>query len=223
MSYINISIIVLMVSSFFLDARATTNSLLSDTLSGPIVSTVLESNTLFVDVLEAGEYNLSIDVFLTSENTLNKFYFQFLDPWVSVPFTLNTIEKGKWITLTQKVKLSVPIEQGKVRFQIPLKNDELVTANVYFGTIQIEKVSDVTDIITDRNIVKVYPNPTQNVINVSGKGIQGVFIYNVQGQLMKEVVADFENIALSSFRKGVYILRIQMTDKSFKNRKIIVN
>ncbi|WP_205727874.1 T9SS type A sorting domain-containing protein [Flammeovirga pectinis] len=211
------------MSSIFIDVKATSNSLLSDTLSGPIVSTVLESNTLFVEVLEAGDYNLSVEVFLTSENTLNKFYFQFLSPWVSVPFTIDGIEKGKWVTLSEKVTIKERLEEGNARFHIPLKNDDEVIADIYFGTIQLEKVSDVTDISKNWNKIKVYPNPAEDVINVRGEGIESVFIYNVQGQLMREILSDFERIPIPSFRKGVYILRIQMTDKSFQNKKIIVN
>lgn len=77
------------------------------------------------------------------------------------------------------------------------------------------KYSDIInfDIASEGVNVIVYPNPTTNVLNVSGDNIQHsqIFIYNQLGVLLESMVASDENVSLdiSSFQKGNYILEIR--------------
>jgi hypothetical protein len=70
----------------------------------------------------------------------------------------------------------------------------------------------------------VYPNPTNNLLNVKCEGISRVEVVNVLGQLvmMKEVKADALQIDMSSQAAGVYMLRV-FTDNGTITKQIIKN
>lgn len=62
---------------------------------------------------------------------------------------------------------------------------------------------------TDYN-VSVYPNPTNNVVNISANGIKNVMVINALGQTVYEtrVDSDSATIDLAMFGTGIYMLRI---------------
>ena len=58
--------------------------------------------------------------------------------------------------------------------------------------------------------VKLYPNPTSNVINIESVGtIQNIAIYNVLGQevMNKEANESMVSLDLSGFNAGVYVIK----------------
>ncbi len=72
----------------------------------------------------------------------------------------------------------------------------------------------------------MYPNPTSDVLNVSGENMQKVYVYNALGTLIKvEAVDDdtFTQIQLGGYATGYYLIRIQLADGHFVNRKIMVH
>ena len=71
----------------------------------------------------------------------------------------------------------------------------------------------------------LYPNPTSDVLNVSGENMRKVYVYNALGTLIKvEAVDDdtFTQIQLGGYATGYYLIRIQLADGHFVNRKIMV-
>ena len=71
--------------------------------------------------------------------------------------------------------------------------------------------------------MKVYPNPTKNVVTVEAEGMTEVSVYNTLGQcvLQKEVADDQATIDLQHVSEGLYLLRVK-TEKSEWNHRIIV-
>ena len=71
--------------------------------------------------------------------------------------------------------------------------------------------------------MKVYPNPTKNVVTVEAEGMTEVSVYNTLGQclLQKEVAGDQATIDLQHVSEGLYLLRVK-TEKSEWNHRIIV-
>ncbi len=82
------------------------------------------------------------------------------------------------------------------------------------------------ELSTDENIndnFVIYPNPSSDFINIKGNvSIKSVYLFDIQG---REVYTSSENtnrINISSFSKGVYILKIE-GENGFTTQKVIVD
>ena len=76
----------------------------------------------------------------------------------------------------------------------------------------------------DANSVSVYPNPTENQLNIEAKGLQRVSVYNAMGQLVKTVEVggqDQFTMEVGNYPTGLYTLRLVM-DKGVINKTILV-
>lgn len=87
----------------------------------------------------------------------------------------------------------------------------VLSDTIMVGTVSIREID-----LFER--IKLYPNPTSNILNINGEGILGtlleVEVYNIMGQLiLKEKISHagniHANINLSGLAVGVYQVRIQ--------------
>lgn len=76
-------------------------------------------------------------------------------------------------------------------------------------------------ILRDRHLL-TYPNPVIECVNIETDifQIQEIYLYDIQGKLMKTVSKNERRVNLSSLENGIYILRVK-TDVGWINRKII--
>jgi len=95
-------------------------------------------------------------------------------------------------------------------------------------------VSDSTDFVYtsineysfgEEDAVKVYPNPTNGIINISGLDIdkaERVSIYNTVGSkiMSQEVNSNFMSLALYNVPTGIYIIKIENSDGTVETYKI---
>jgi len=60
------------------------------------------------------------------------------------------------------------------------------------------------------NTVTVYPNPTQNVVNVMAPGINHITLLNVLGQVLYDATAEGNSLVLdlSQYEAGMYMVRV---------------
>ncbi|MBR5725409.1 MAG: Omp28-related outer membrane protein, partial [Muribaculaceae bacterium] len=74
------------------------------------------------------------------------------------------------------------------------------------------------------NSLKVYPNPTTNMLNVEGEGMVSVEVYNTVGQrvMKQEVNGNKTLINTESLNNGIYFLRIFANDGNVLNRTFSV-
>ena len=74
------------------------------------------------------------------------------------------------------------------------------------------------------NTLKVYPNPTSNVLNIEGEGMSSIEVYNAIGQrvMSMEVSGNSTQINTQSLNNGVYFLRILANDGNVLNRTFSV-
>ena len=74
------------------------------------------------------------------------------------------------------------------------------------------------------NSLKVYPNPTANMLNVEGEGMRSLEIYNTIGQrvMTMEVSGNKTQINTESLNNGIYFLRIVANDGNVLNRTFSV-
>ena len=71
--------------------------------------------------------------------------------------------------------------------------------------------------------VKVYPNPTKNLVTIEAEGMTEVSVYNTIGQcvLLKEVKGEQTTVDLQHMYEGLYLLRIK-TANGIVSRRVIL-
>jgi len=74
------------------------------------------------------------------------------------------------------------------------------------------------------NSLKLYPNPTANVLNVEGEGMSSIEVYNAVGQrvMKKEVNGNKAQVNTESLNNGIYFIRIYANDGAMLNRTFSV-
>ena len=74
------------------------------------------------------------------------------------------------------------------------------------------------------NSLKLYPNPTANVLNVEGEGMSSIEVYNAIGQrvMMQEVNGNKAQLNTESMNNGMYFIRIIANDGAMLNRTFSV-
>ena len=74
------------------------------------------------------------------------------------------------------------------------------------------------------NSLKVYPNPTSNVLNIEGEGLASVEVYNTIGQrvMTQAVSGDAVQLNTESLGNGIYFVRIYANDGSILSRTFSV-
>jgi hypothetical protein len=93
-----------------------------------------------------------------------------------------------------------------------------------------DTIPDTSNLISDiefRHNIFIYPNPTKGDVYIITQGeiINSFSLYNINGQLLlksENLKTTREEINLSAFSKGVYIIKI-ITDNNVYSKKIIVN
>lgn len=72
--------------------------------------------------------------------------------------------------------------------------------------------------------LKLYPNPTANVLNVEGEGMTSIEVYNTVGQrvMMQQVDGNAVQLNTESLNSGIYFIRIHANDGAVLNRTFSV-
>ncbi|WP_121665294.1 T9SS type A sorting domain-containing protein [Mesonia aquimarina] len=76
---------------------------------------------------------------------------------------------------------------------------------------------------TDKNEhkkVKIYPNPSEGLVNIQNSSLIKIQIFNLNGKLIKECKPDNE-IDLSEISKGVYLIKL-FSEKNVSLEKLIL-
>ena len=99
----------------------------------------------------------------------------------------------------------------------------VVNGQTYYGaetTFQtwMENVDEL------ENSLKLYPNPTANVLNVEGEGMRSIEVYNAVGQrvMKQEVNGNKAQVNTESLNNGMYFIRIVANDGAMVNRTFSV-
>jgi hypothetical protein len=68
-------------------------------------------------------------------------------------------------------------------------------------------------------LVKAYPNPTRDFININSSELKSAVLYDLQGRIILET--NENKLNLSSMNSGVFILRVITADEKTATFKII--
>lgn len=96
-------------------------------------------------------------------------------------------------------------------------NDPIIT-NVY-TTLILDNLS--TDDEVENTSIKIFPNPTDGILNIiSNDSISKVELFDAKGRILSVYNDSQKTINISSYPKGIYILKIH-TKKAVSSHKII--
>jgi len=69
--------------------------------------------------------------------------------------------------------------------------------------------------------IYLYPNPANNIVNISGESIVNVKVFNNLGQLIN-IYHNVNSINVASYKKGIYIFDITTMEGNAKAFKVVV-
>ena len=98
----------------------------------------------------------------------------------------------------------------------------------YTALIELDFTVDSSVLSTKENVFKdaftVYPNPSNNVLNISKSSIniKNVKLIDVSGKIIYNN-AKAQPIQVSNFSKGLYILRIESNEGGIFSKKVVIN
>ncbi len=121
--------------------------------------------------------------------------------WVTKSFDYNCTTSGNY--------------NYSIRCITPKGGSLLLGSDSYIDDVVISQ-STTTDVVSDNNQeISIFPNPTNGIINIIGKELNRVRIYNNTGLLMQEVNCQHNNfvVDLSTYSSGIYFVEIIQKDK----------
>ena len=196
-----------------------------------------------------GAWSLISDPITTAANTNNDGYdglYVFKTPPPSTtPNAFGELEEEQgspwdwWDNATYDAYFTAyhgtPAGYGGANSLLGNPNMSAANGNLYLDTIQgylnprmyltlgLGTALSVNELIAQTT--EIYPNPANNVLNIVSYtvGIENIYIYNTNGQLVlaNEVNANQIRLNTSTLSKGVYIVDIKSKDTSIKRKLII--
>ena len=93
--------------------------------------------------------------------------------------------------------------------------------DAYFDNIQVKDATLAVSEAGKKDIFRVYPNPTVDIVNfdVVGK-INSVEVYDAAGKLVKNTKDGAKTLSLSTLSKGNYVVKVQ-TENATYTKKVI--
>lgn len=131
----------------------------------------------------------------------------------------NDEDSDLYNTVAVQKSLSAYIGQANVRIRFQyIANDADAVAiddvQVLATTLSIDEVS--------KSKASIYPNPTKGEITIkTDKKIKSSTVVDLSGKVLLQTSS--EKVDISSFTKGIYLLKVEFVDGSTKTEKIIKN
>ncbi|MCX7737025.1 MAG: T9SS type A sorting domain-containing protein [Candidatus Kapabacteria bacterium] len=91
-----------------------------------------------------------------------------------------------------------------------------VAADDITYTISENSLSKEYEVVTNKNL-NLYPNPAKDIVHITLKSddyIESIFIYSLNGKKLTEINSHINNINIdfSDYQKGIYLLRITLSN-----------
>ncbi len=117
-----------------------------------------------------------------------------------------------------------PTEVGVLHYPIQYYTEEGCDSIVNL-TLYVTLNVGVEEYTEHNRIFTLYPNPTQDVLNIRGEDMERILVYDGRGRLLRMETPEsdtFTRIQLGQYAAGYYVIRIQLTDGQYVNKKVMV-
>jgi hypothetical protein len=165
--------------------------------------------------LTSGDYNWNIQAVLTGDP---------IEGWLSVSPEMGTVTAGSFDEVMVSYDATNLVEGVYMADLVFTSNDPAHQYMEVPVTLTVEGGIGIGEEETSRIEMLVYPNPTNNVLNVqSNLNIEKLSIYNHIGQAVQEVMVNEKtaSINVSSIESGVYFVRIE-TAEGYSTQKLVI-
>ena len=143
-------------------------------------------------------------------------------------------ERGMFSTNSGTTAYKFPLTTAKAYRYYRFVLGEAWTPNQNFtALLELDFTVDNTVLSTENNILNksfsVYPNPSNNIINISNTNInvKNVKLIDVTGKAVynksNTQSINTQSINVSNFAKGLYILKIESKEANVFSKKVIIN
>ena len=85
---------------------------------------------------------------------------------------------------------------------------------------------ETTGMTENVSSMRVYPNPTQNQVNILANEIQSIHVYNTMGMLVDVIQTNrnnFVSVNTNKYCNGVYFFHVKSSDGSTQTTKVVIN
>ncbi len=134
------------------------------------------------------------------------------------PFGLGV---SKMIALAYIVDVDAPKVYFALKYAAYKPVDDNVNQNeirVYGFNVEEVTSTSIHDVKSEK--LSFYPNPVQDVINIQVEGEADVKIYNIAGQVVKQVSIRSNQLNVADLHAGQYIITVKQSDTVYINRFI---
>lgn len=94
------------------------------------------------------------------------------------------------------------------------KNSVPLIKTVELGYVSVNEIAN--------NMISVYPNPANNLLNVVGNNITSIRVYNGVGQLV-EIITEGTSINTTNYKSGIYFIDVVADGFTSKQKVVIVH
>ena len=90
--------------------------------------------------------------------------------------------------------------------------------------VRVYQENTTSIINANKNENIIYPNPTNNYLNLKGKDFKFIRIYNIEGRLiLDKILCDNKRIDVGHLDSGMYLVELEDSSGIKTNKKIIIN
>ena len=190
-----------------------------------------------IDELDGSDQ--AVDLYDLNYNPIASFYFDYdgnINAYDGTSYQVvgtwdaNTVYKLKYVVDLPAKQVDYYVNgdlllTGSVGAATSLDIIDLTTDNYSSGyivdNIQIADATLATSEVTKKDIFRVYPNPTVDVVNfdVAGK-INSVEVYDAAAKLVKATKDGARSLDVSALSKGNYVVRVKTESASYTKKVI---
>lgn len=174
---------------------------------------------------QQGIYDLSLNVWVDDNTSVKQFYTYITQPWITCKWEIGELKKGEWTKLTQRITINEQLDNAEFRVQVNNHPDYGGgTGLFYIDDVALVFISDVGLNKNEDISFSLFPNPANNFVNVKLPNVGEVYLYNINGKLLKSSIAENVNhtIDIQDLSVGVYIVK-GITSYGYGVQKLQIN
>ncbi len=202
------------------------NNFSTDTVFYAVVIDTLDLNLDMAYIQETGSNKSYYTEVQTDPNNPNRgiiiWHFPNINLYPNPTKNYENANSGSYIGFKVNTK---PLSQGyylKNSASVFYDNNYAGSTNSVYCTLKLTSIEDVEQL---NDLLKVYPNPSNGIINLEYefKAGDGISIYSMNGQLIQHHVSgetNSLNIDVSDLPKGIYVIQV-MSEGKLLSKKIV--